>query len=189
MRLLLSIMLFAAFAANAQTTKPSTFTRLKDVQLKDSIVQKKWFISKYSGMSAGIMAFKGGSASYLAAPMGVQLNRMITDNTYAFAGVEIAPAYINFNQRFMNGGFDKSGFTNSFMAGNRSQFTINPNAYIGIGYTNDERTFQIQGRLGISNSNANYFTDPSGFRQTMHLNNLMQSANGNFDSRPWYLRR
>jgi hypothetical protein len=173
--LFIGLILFAT-AANAQTVSTSK-QKLADVQVKDSTMQKKWFISKYSGLSAGFVAFKGGSATIFSAPMGVQLNRMLNNNVYAFAGLEIAPSYINFNQRFVHADFTKTGFSNTFMAGNRSQFSVNPAAYIGVGYTNDARTFQIQARMGVQNANSNYFTDPSDFRNLIGLERQVPALN------------
>ena len=105
---------------------------------------------------------------------------MLNNNMYAFAGVEIAPAYINFNQRFMNADLSKGGFSNSFLANNPNRFTINPAAYFGVGYTNDARTFSIEGRFGIESSNANYFTDPTGFK---NFNNLGGQMTRSFDNK------
>jgi hypothetical protein len=136
-------------------------SKLDNVQIKDSTVNPKWFVSRYSGLSASFISFRGGSAMMYSAPMGIQLNRTINNNLYAFAGVEIAPGYINFNQRFVQNDFTKNGFSNSFMQGNNNQFSLNPAAFVGLGYTNDERTFQIQARVNVSQGNS--FYAPRGF--------------------------
>lgn len=171
--LLLMVMVVTAHAQTATISK----VRLADIQLKDSTIQKKWFVSKYSDISAGFMAFKGGSATVFSAPVGIQLNRKLNNNLYAFAGVEVAPSYITFNQRFVNTNFSKTGFTNTFMAANRSQFSINPAAFVGLGYTNNSRSFQIEARMSIQNSNSNYFTDPTDFRNFINMDRQVRGFN------------
>ncbi len=56
----------------------------------DSTAQKKWFVSRSIGITAGYN-FRGGNAGIIAAPLSVQLNRRINNNLYAFAGVSVAP--------------------------------------------------------------------------------------------------
>jgi hypothetical protein len=110
--------------------------------------QKKWFLTKFAGISTGFVVFKGGSGSFLSAPVGVQLNRQLTNNVYAFANVSVAPTYFNFNSSFYQPGIGKS---NGFM--NPNKFEINPAAQIGLMYINPERTFSISGSIGVSRSN------------------------------------
>ena len=114
---------------------------------KDSISPRKWSLNKYSGISTSFTAWKGRHASTFAVPMGIQLNRRINNNFYAFAGVSVAPAYVNFQQSFLNGG-------NKIMQGNSlmyrpNSFGMYSRAELGLMYTNDEHTFQISGSFGI----------------------------------------
>ncbi len=175
MRYFFLLLFIGSITSNAQPfANSANRARLQDVQLNDSSITKKWFITKYSGLSASFIGFRGGSASVIAAPMGLQLNRNLSNNFYAFAGVEIAPSYITMNPF---GPTNVAGkFSNSILNGSSNQFQVNPAAYIGLGYTNDARTFQIQGRVSLQQ--ANYFTDPSDFRNFMNLNRQMQLSNG-----------
>jgi hypothetical protein len=124
-----------------------------------NLVHKKWFLSKYGGISAGFMAFNGGSGSFLSAPMGIQLNRQLTNNVYAFAGVSVAPFYFNTNNAFFQPGINKN---NGFM--NPNQYGVYSAAHMGLMYVNDERTFSVSGSIsvgrGYSNSRAPYYYTP-----------------------------
>ena len=119
----------------------------RNFSAKDSVSPGKWSLNKYSGISTSFTAWKGGHASIIAVPMGIQLNRRINNNFYAFAGVSVAPAYINFHQSFLNAD-NKSLQGNSFMYRPNS-FGMYSRAELGLMYTNDERTFQISGSFGI----------------------------------------
>lgn len=116
----------------------------------DSLSNKKWSVSKYGGISTSFIGWKGGSASVFSAPIGLQLNRRLNNNLYAFAGVSIAPTYINFNQSFLNAG-------SKFLQGNSLMYRPNgfgmyQRAEMGLMYTNDEHTFQISGSIGMERS-------------------------------------
>ena len=147
------IILFAAILLSVVVVKaqaPLTFGAMNQPyfrhfsQLADSNThQKKWFLSKYAGISAGYMFFNHGGGPYLSAPMGLQINRQLTNNVYAFAGVNVAPAIFNFNTPYT---FNKNS---SFMNNNR--YGVSSSAYMGLMYTNDERTFSISGSIGVSN--------------------------------------
>lgn len=111
-------------------------------------LQKKWFVTKYASLSTGFVGFRGGSATYLSAPVGVQLNRQLTNNLYAFAGLELAPTYLHYNSMFSQPGLDKS---NGFM--NANHFSTYTTARMGLMYVNPERTFSISGSIGVSRRN------------------------------------
>ena len=150
------IILFAAILTAAMVVKaqaPLTFGAMNQPyyrhfgQVADSNThQKKWFLSKYAGISAGYMFFNGGGGPFLSAPMGLQINRQLTNNVYAFAGVSVAPSMFNFNTPYYQSSFNKN---NSFMNANR--FGAYSSAYMGVMYVNDERTFSISGSIGVSN--------------------------------------
>ena len=69
--------------------------------------EKKWSLNKYTAISTSFVFFKGGNATVVSAPVGLQLNRKLNNNFYAFAGVALAPSYINFNQSFNTSDFNK----------------------------------------------------------------------------------
>ncbi len=104
---------------------------------------KKWFVSKYASVSAGYSFSRAGSFNYLSAPIGLQLNRKLNNNLYAFAGVSVNPTYFNFNQPIPLSGNNKS-FYNSMYGPN--SFDIYPRAELGLMYVNDEKTFSISGK-------------------------------------------
>ncbi len=155
--------LFAAFlftitAVNAQTFLPGSLYDnsfgsgfRSDVGLKDSAVNKKWWVSRYSSISTSFVGWKGGYATVVAAPIGLQLNRSLNNNVSAFAGVSVAPAYINFRQRFMNTDINKLNQNNPFYKANN--LSLYSRAEVGLSYTNDERTFQISGSIGVERNN------------------------------------
>ena len=107
---------------------------------------KKWSLQQYSGLSLGLMMWKGGSASYISAPIGLELNRRINNNVFAFAGVSVAPSLISFRQAFTIPDFKQAGLRGM----NQSYgFGMYSRAELGLGYTNDARTFEIRGSIGI----------------------------------------
>jgi hypothetical protein len=153
---------------DAQTYYPGSFTGnnfrsgASNINFNDSAAKKKWFISKYSGLSTSFSFFKGGNATVISAPMGLQLNRSLNNNVYAFAGVSVAPAYINLNSSFMNNGFNKVNANNSFKS---SALGIYSRAELGLMYVNDERTFSISGSIGVErNSFPMPAYNPSAYR-------------------------
>jgi len=138
----------------AQTFVPASFIDYgyrghlaNSLRLNDSTAGKKWFFTKYSSISTSFIFSKGGSATIVSAPIGLQLNRRINNNLFAFAGISVAPAYINFNQSFLRPGFDKTNQANSFLKG--SGVGMYSRAELGLQYINDERTFSISGSIGI----------------------------------------
>lgn len=151
--------LFAAILLSAVSVKaqlPLSFGAYRGLQtgfehldqvLDTNRVQKKWFVTKFAGISAGFIGFRGGSASFLQAPVGVQLNRQLTNNLYAFANVAVAPAYLHFNSAFSQPlmGIKNYGLMNP----NNHLLSINPAANVGLLYTNDQRTFSISGSIGV----------------------------------------
>ncbi len=116
----------------------------------DSTAPKKWFISKYVGVSSGIGFFNGGNATILSVPVGLQLNRRLTNNWYAFAGVSAAPAYVNFNHSFLSGNTKVGQPNNYFLRSNR--FDVYSRAELGLMYVNDQKTFSISGSIGVERS-------------------------------------
>ncbi len=158
-------------ALQAQTTLPGSFqnniennTFNRNINLHDSIAQKKWFISSYSGISAGYTFFRGGSAGYFAAPLGLQLNRRISNNVYAFAGVTVAPAYVNFNSAFLSTNINKGNpFNSLYQPGNLSIYS---SARVGLMYINDARTFSVSGSIGVERSSYPLFYNNQSDKRT-----------------------
>jgi hypothetical protein len=119
---------------------------VKDRQ--DSLIPKKWFFSSYRGLSTSVSFFKGGNASIFSAPLGLQLNRRINDNWFAFANVTVAPSYINLNPSYLNG-FNKNFSNHNF---SQNYFGLYPAASMGVMYINDARTFSISGSVSAEKS-------------------------------------
>jgi hypothetical protein len=161
-REMIRIILFGAIlifsvAVNAQS--PLTFGPVNGIQpafrhfnqmADTNNLQKKWFVTKYAGLSTGFVAFNGGSGTFLSAPVGLQVNRQLTNNVYAFAGVSVAPSFFHYNSAFYQPGINKN---NSLM--NANNFGIYPAAHMGMMYINNERTFSISGRISVSRYSYN----------------------------------
>lgn len=154
--ILIAIMI-SATALRAQTILPGSFLDYtnraafaSNIHSQDSLSNKKWSLTKYSGISTTFSFFKGGNATIVSAPIGLQLNRKLNDNLYAFANVSVAPAYINFNSSFINTGFNKANQSNGFYRPN--SFGVYSSASLGLMYVNDAKTFSISGSIGIEKS-------------------------------------
>ncbi|HEY5369601.1 MAG TPA: hypothetical protein VIJ75_11470 [Hanamia sp.] len=161
--------LFSFMAAKSQTPGIAMFPMYSETPVvfnhsHDSIAKKKWFVTTYAEMSTGISFFKGGSATYLAAPLGLQLNRRINNNLYAFANVSIVPSFTTFNGNFGSNSFNK-GFGNSPYMTN--SFDIHPAASLGLMYVNDARTFSISGSVSAERSYypASGYSPPTNYHQ------------------------
>jgi len=142
---------------NAQTIVPLSFmdymqsqSFINNIQAHDSIGAKKWFLSTYSGVSTSFSFFRGGNATVFAAPLGLRLNRRLNDNLYGFAGLSVAPAYINFNHSFPSADVNKFHPNGGFL--NSNKLGIYSKAELGLMYINDEKTFSISGSIGIERS-------------------------------------
>jgi hypothetical protein len=115
-------------------------------------LQKKWFLTKYAGLSTGFLAFNGGSSTFLSAPVGLQLNRQLTNNVYAFAGISATPSYFHYNGALYQPGINKY---NSLM--NPNNFATYSAAHMGLMYINNERTFSISGSISVGRSRFNNY--------------------------------
>lgn len=119
---------------------------LNSIPVQDSGSKKNWFISKYLAISTGISFYNGGRATFLAAPMGIQLNRKLTNNLYAYANVALVPSLTRFNSAHLKTGMNKHFAANSFST---NSFHVNPAASIGLMYVNDAQTFSISGGFSV----------------------------------------
>lgn len=170
--ILLVTILLSVVQSKAQRFLPGSFidntyrgSFVNKLQQNDSTSLKKWFFSKYSGISTSFTFFKGGNATIVSAPIGLQLNRRLNNNLYAFAGVSVAPAYVNFNQSFMTSDFNKLSMNNT--AFKSSNLGVYSSAELGLQYVNDDRTFSISGSIGIERNNYSMpFYNQNNTRQT-----------------------
>ena len=114
---------------------------------EDSTMQKKWFLTRYNALSASYSFFKGGHASVVAVPVGLQINRRLTNNLYAFANATVAPAYITFTRSFIATDFTKTPRnTRPFQSSTLDMYS---SASLGLQYINDEKTFSVSGSIGV----------------------------------------
>ncbi|WP_143160073.1 hypothetical protein [Chitinophaga jiangningensis] len=117
-------------------------------QEKDSShIQKKWFVTKYTGLSAGFVGFKGGSGTYLSAPMAIQLNRQLTPNLFAFGSLSATPTVMRFSGPAYQPLYKNSGNMQMNSSG------IFPAARAGVMYISNDRTFSVSGSVSVSRSN------------------------------------
>jgi hypothetical protein len=151
------ILLATAVSTNAQDVLTGNYAVLPQQQslnnkarITDSMPSRKWFVSKYIGMSTSIGFFNGGNATVFAVPVGIQLNRKLSNNWYAFAGVSAAPAYVNFNRSFLSASNNKFSTNSSFLQSNK--LNLYSRAELGLMYVNDQKTFSISGSIGIEKS-------------------------------------
>jgi hypothetical protein len=143
--LLLLITLITSLLLNAQSFRPG----VKDSSYLPHTQSRKWFVSSYSNVGVGFNFVNGSRATVVSAPIGVQLNRRLNDNLYAFTGISLAPTYINFSRSFLSPGF-KSNTGNGFKS---DYFGVYPSVNAGLMYVNDAKTFSISGSIGVQRSN------------------------------------
>lgn len=117
---------------------------LNNSQTHDSLSKSKWFLTSYSGLSTSVSFFNGGNATIMALSMGVQLNRRLNNNLYAFANASVVPAFISLTPSLKNTGINKNYMANPFMS---NGFNAYPSVSLGLMYVNDARTFSISGSI------------------------------------------
>ncbi len=155
MRIILFLAITFSFASvKSQTVLPlelpsysQTANSLNNVPVHDSVPKSKWFFSSYRGISTGVTFFNRGNAAFVAAPMGLQLNRRLNNNLYAFANVAVAPAFTSFNPTLLNSGINKPYGYNGYNMLRPNSFGINPSVSLGLMYVNDAKTFSISGSI------------------------------------------
>jgi hypothetical protein len=168
MRVILYILVLLSFiSSKAQTalspggltnTQRDAFSNYNNFSDSNN-VNKKWSLHKYGGISASYGFFNGGNASIISAPVGLQLNRRINNNLYAFAGIAAAPAYINFNNSFIQADINKNN--QGINRYNTSGFSMNSKFEAGLMYINDAKTFSISGSVGVYSSSNPLFANPT----------------------------
>jgi hypothetical protein len=142
--LLVLITLISSLLLEAQAPKQN----FNDTSYYTNQQKKKWFLTSYSYFGVGFNFYNGGSATVVSAPVGLQLNRQLNNNLYAFTGVTLAPTYINFNYPFLSPGIKPSA-SNGFKS---DYFGVHPSVNMGLMYVNDARTFSISGSIGVERS-------------------------------------
>ena len=111
---------------------------------------RRWFVSKYAGLSTGIGFVNGQSFTTFAVPVGLQFNQPLNNNFVAFAGVSVAPTFFSASQPFLG-----PTLTNSYPGGtfpNAYGFGVNSRIEMGLMYINDAKTFSISGSIGVERS-------------------------------------
>ena len=147
MRILLAILASITFlSSKAQLYLPSSHLNYPLPS------DQKWQFTKYASLSAGYTFYTAGhglsgGASYISAPVGLQLSRELNKNLYAFAGVSAAPTFFNFNRLYTqpvnNSSYPGSYLSRPYGAG------LNSRVEMGLMYVNDAKTFSISGSVGV----------------------------------------
>lgn len=145
--LLVLITLISSLLAEAQIPKQSFEDSSYYIQHTQ---KKKWFFTSYSNVGIGFNFFNGGTATLVSAPVGLQLNRELNNNLYAFAGVSLTPAYVNFNRSFLSPGIKPYTYNGSRFKSD--YFGLYSSVHMGLMYINDARTFSVSGSIGVEKS-------------------------------------
>lgn len=155
----LAAVLMSGLAVNAQTD--SSFGAMnrwesgfKRPASDTNHIQKKWFVTKYAGVSAGFVAFNGGGGSFLSVPLSLQLNRQLTHNLFAFGAVSAAPMVFRSNSMFYQPAMNK-GATSWMQTNNFSAWS---DARIGVMYISNDKTFSISGSVGVGRGTYNGYS-------------------------------
>ncbi|NNV55211.1 hypothetical protein [Limnovirga soli] len=154
--------LLCSLGVKAQIALPLSFMDYNQRQVfvnrnkgNDTVANKKWFFSAYTGVSTSMAFYKGGHATMVSAPMVLQLNHALNKNLYAFANVYAAPGYVNFNRSFLTTNTNKAWPNNGFA--NSAGYNINAGVQMGLMYVNDQKTFSISGSIGIERNSYPLF--------------------------------
>jgi hypothetical protein len=111
---------------------------------------KKWQLSTFGGISGSYGFLNRTNASFLSAPVTLQLTHPLSRNLYAFAAVSAAPAYYHFSTFFLQPHPDKFSASNRIMGVH--PFGWYSRAEAGLFYINDEKTFSISGSIFMDRS-------------------------------------
>lgn len=156
--ILLSLAFTSCISVKAQSNPPAVSNNYMQQEafnhyhvLNDSNrLQQNWSVSTYAGIATGFAFFNNGSSAFFPASIGLQLNRRLTNNLYAFAGVSAAPAFFYYNRSFSNADLHQN-FMSAPMF-NANALGIYSGIHAGLMYVNDAKTFSISGSIGISNN-------------------------------------
>ncbi len=152
--LFLIAVLFVAISAGAQTPSALYFSDYPQRSswgnsnlFPDNRSGKKWSLDKYSGISTGYYFWNGMGSSFVSVPVGLQLNRMMNKNLFAFAGIAAVPTAMSFNHTFMSSGLNKMYPGNGLFSTN--SLGLYSRAEMGLMYINDAKTFSISGSISV----------------------------------------
>jgi hypothetical protein len=121
------------------------------VRLHYRSASPKWFLSSGGSLVSSIAFYRGTPIGMMALPVGIQLNRRISNHLYAYANLSAVPTFLNTFSNLANLLPGKTLFGSPFEPRGLGVYS---SASIGIFYTNDARTFSISGSISTSNSNA-----------------------------------
>lgn len=152
------ITLLSSLLLEAQTPKQSFKDSTYYIQ---PLQKKKWFLTSYSNVGIGFNFFNGGTATVVSAPVGLQLNRQLNNNLYAFTAVSLAPTYVNFNSSFLSPG--TKPYTGNALKSD--YFGLHPSVNMGMMYVNDARTFSISGSIGVERSSYPILYPPANMQR------------------------
>ncbi len=175
------MVLIFSVSVNAQTALRGSYMDQLQLQsfanmgtyMDSSAANKKWFMSRYIGISSSVGFFNGGNAAVFSIPIGIQINRRLHNNWYAFAGVTAAPAYVNFNNSYLSNNAGKSFLNNSIFSSN--QLNLYSRAEMGLMYINDQKTFSISGSISVERSS--YPMVPATYLNTPRPNTFIAPKN------------
>ncbi|RFS26896.1 hypothetical protein DVR12_03680 [Chitinophaga silvatica] len=158
--IIFTTLLLSALAVKAQLPSFSEVNRWSEnkpeQKTNDSNYHKKWFVVKSASLSTGFMASNVGSGSFLSVPLGVQINRQLTNNLIAFGGLSATPYIMQLNGVYYPAAQYKN---NGMMRINNSG--ILPSARAGIMYISNDRTFSVSGSVSVSR--GSYFGNFPGY--------------------------
>lgn len=123
-------------------------------------LHKNWSVSGYLGM--GMAFYNGYGSTYFGPQVGIDLNRRLNNNWYAFTGVSAAPAYFNFNRPLTAADVHNNMFTPKYSA---SGLAVYSGIHAGLMYVNDAKTFSISGSIGVTNGGYPYYPRPVKTKQ------------------------
>jgi hypothetical protein len=150
----------------AQTAVPlgsisfSTFIPFRSYRppVDSMATQPSWYFTHSANISAGMIFSNGGTASFIAAPFGIQLNHPLNNNLVAFAGIYAAPGFYSFRNTY-GGPFQYPSYPGLY-GSNPYSLGINTGIQMGLMYMNDAKTFSISGSFGIERSNYPLYHAP-----------------------------
>ncbi len=108
---------------------------------------KKWQWTTYKSISAGYGWMGRQSYSILSAPVGVQLNRRLSNNLFAFAGLSAAPLFMQLGGVPGSSLMYKNNPAINMFNSNRSGLYSSVN--MGLMYINPEKTFSVSGSIHV----------------------------------------
>ncbi len=128
--------------------------RVNKLVAASHVANPKWSFHTFNGLGFAPGAWRGSYTNAFSASMGMQVNRHINKNLFAFAGVNASPVYTSLRETFLRTDLGKASFNHGFMRSNN--FSLYQQVQLGFGYVNDARTFQISGSIGVQKNTNDY---------------------------------